>query len=556
MPSPFATLTPQGATKLLKAAIKAADQTISDAPAVNRKYYDGDHYQDGKEWGGPMPTGNAADVQLAKAEIKRAFTSKNAIKETCGRHMRAVIGGEPQWSVTLRRELGEGEEPTPEEQALIDEAGGALIELWDGTEHKKGLLQALQDATTSLLLSGRSCLRAYVPRGRTTIGADGVRRLDSAPQTLADALDYLYVQHPGFAQAAIARDDDTQQPIALYGWTDAAGKEVLEVAYIDGEQTLLGQFASDGTLQSYPLTLGKRLPIYQMEGAPLITEQVRSQQRLLNMALTMLGRNVILGGFLERIFLNAQMPGKTVTDEEGNKRFVPEPLDVGPGSVNVLRGVKYETDEGKTAYTTPSVVYRDPVSVETFTATKRESYQGILEETHQLHALISGDAAASGESRIQARQDFVSSLGDTVTQVNAAGRWLLEIALAYAAFFLGEPGRYEQLRVTFECRVDTGPISSEDRQAIINEVDADLESREGAMVRLGRTDPDTTLQQIASERERLQTPVEAAQTARAQFGLQQDQQAATGVQDRLRRALEGDAGQRVDTSGSGVTNEA
>jgi hypothetical protein len=85
--------------------------------------------------------------------------------------------------------------------------------------------------------------------------------------------------------------------------------------------------------------------------------------------------------------------------------------------------------------------------------------------------------------------------------MNAAGRWLIETALALASYFMGQPGRYSELRATFDCLIDTGPLSGLDRDAILKEVAAGVESEEGAMVRLGRTDPAKTKAQIASEKD-------------------------------------------------------
>jgi hypothetical protein len=180
---------------------------------------------------------------------------------------------------------------------------------------------------------------------------------------------------------------------------------------------------------------------------------------LLNLAKTMLARNVVLGGFLERIILNAQLPGEYVEDATTKKKtFVPSPLKTGAGTTNVLAGLPVSDATGRvTGYATPTIIYRDPVPVTTFNDTALAAYRGMLEEVHQLHAAIAGDATASGESRRQARADFEASLGATIAEVEAAGRWLLETALALAAAFSNQAGRFDALRATFTCRVDSGP---------------------------------------------------------------------------------------------------
>ena len=496
---PFDTLTAQPARQLLTEAIAPADTVIDAAPTVNRAFYDGDHWQTAEQWAGPVPAADDSDVAAVLAQIKQAFVSKNAIKEVCDRHILACIGSEPDWSITVARELGEGQQPTPAEQALINEANAALVAWWDA----RGIHRTIQDAGITLLLAARSCLRLYVPKGLTEEGEDGLRRVPIGD--LSESLARLYLQHPTPDQAAVAVDEDSQQPLGIYIHRDKQGVETLEVCCADGTMTVLGQQTGSSTeLLRWPLDVGGRLLIHQMQAQPLVTEQVRALQRLLNLSLTMLSRNVVQGGFLERVILNGELPGTFVDDATapGVRRFVPAPFHVGAGSVNFVRGVTTTDSEGRETLANPSAVYKDPVPVDTFTATKKEAYQGILEETHQLHALMSGDAAASGESRIQARADFEASLGDTLAQINAAGRWLLETALALASLFADEPGRFAGLRVHFACRVNTGPLSSLDRDAILKEKEAGLESAEGAMMRLGRADPAATLAAVEAEKDR------------------------------------------------------
>lgn len=579
MPTPFDDLTKQQAQERLKDALAPVDTTISDAPTVNIAYYKGDHWQRADQWAGPGPSGMERDATAALGEIKKAFVSKNAIKEAVDRHVRAVIGNEPGWSFAPARSVkgkraqqptrrptandtttnpiglptapqngaqdvtdALGDEPTFEEQARIDETD-ALIEWWDGDERKRGALQVLQDAAATLLLTGKATLRVYIPKAYVN---DGV--LAFAPD-LKTALDRILIHHPAHGTAGVALDDDSQEQIGVY-----TAKDTVEVCYRDGANTILGQYAKDGSYTAYPLALGGRLLVYQLECPPLITEQVRAQQRLLNVALTMLQHNTILAGFTERTLINAQLPGHYEEDATtGERRFIAEPIEFGPGVVNNLVGKKYTDDQGKTTLATPSLSYRDPSPVATFTDTRQAAYMGILEETQQLFALISGDAAASGESRIQARADFISSLGDTITQLEAAIRWLLETVLAYAAFQTNQAGRYDDLRAVAECRIDTGPISAEDRGAILAEVGAELRSKEGGMVALGIDDPDSELQKIASEKGKLQSPTDALQTQRAQLGLQLDQQAADSTQQRLRAALGADT-PTSDQQGQQVVN--
>lgn len=462
--------------------------------AENRAFFEGDHWQGGLAWIGPRPAPGEVGGAEVLAEIQRALIGKNAIREVVTRHMGAVIGQEPAWAMTLVRALADGEEPTPEEQALIDEAEAALTVFWDA----RRLHQDFQQVVAILLYAGRAALRLYVPSGLLDDNGAVVA------QTLPDALAVLYLDVPKPEQAGLVTDRTTQRQTGVYAYTTDDGAERVEVVSVDltSGATLI-QISGGEADERAPLHLGGRLTICELSRDPLITPQVRQQQMLLNLAKTMLARNVVLGGFLERIIFNAQLPGEYVEDPVTRKKtFTPSPLRVGAGTTNTLAGLPVSDATGRvTGYATPTVSYRDPVPVTTFNDTADAAYHGMLEEVHQLHAAIAGDATASGESRRQARADFEASLGATISEVEAAGRWLLETALAMAAAFANQPGRFDSLRATFTCRVDSGPISADEQKEARENVAAGLLSKETGMVRIGVDDTDAEKAKIAAEGE-------------------------------------------------------
>jgi hypothetical protein len=482
--------------------LKDAEERIPDRGEdwlkANRAYYHGDHWQDGDGWSGPMLDMKHKLYSQMLLEIQRAFVSKNTIAEVAERHSAGVIGREPRWRLTVRRPLADGEEPTAQEQTLIDEAEMLLNGWWED----RGCHKVLREAAETMLLAKRGSLRLFVPPGLLVDGL--VPR-----EPVEEAIGRIYLHHPEPEQAAVPRDRNTMQDIGIYLF-ERNNQKLAELIYLDGDWTVirLAEATSDeGEEEEQPepwrFNLGGRLTMFEMNRRLLITEQVRQNQKLLNLALTMLQRNVIQGGFLERTFFNAQLPGKDIPDPDrpGETKFVPEPLHVGPGATNFLSGVVTEDDQGNTVVATPSVVYRNPVPVETFAETKREAYSCILEEVDQLHVLITGDATASGESRKQAQTDFRQSLLDSKDQLEKATAWLLETVLAMAAEFSGQAGRYEELRVDAECRVDLGPISGDEQRVARELVEAQIISKRTAMSRVGVDDADAEAGQIATEQE-------------------------------------------------------
>lgn len=536
MATPFDALTLADVQRL-------AGQTTPAWAADNRTLYDGDHWNGGKFWIGPAPAPTDADAAQVIAEIQRAFVSKNAVREVVGRHVAGVIGREPAWGYTPRRPLRADKKTgkkklTQAEQALIDEAEAALTSWWD----ERGALALLQECAATLLLSGRGALRLFVPSGLLVDG--------QVPQgDLATQLSRIYLHHPSPRQAVIVTDPATQLRCSIYVYQEqqldgSQGQTCAEVSYVDpADGMTVLRVLTPTTDTAVRLPLGGHLMLSDMARPALVTDSVRQSQMQLNLARTMEGRNAVQGGFLERIVLGGQMPGSYVDDPTApagpngeRKRFVPGRMRLGAGRTNWIAGIPIRDEQGRvTGYTTPSVVYRDPVSPETFQLTAGASYRAILEEVQQLHALIAGDATASGESRKQARADFEKSLGPTKAQVDKLVRWILETALALASHFAGQGARYTALRATCDCRVDTGPLGSEERKAILDQVAAGLLSKETALALLGIEDVDAELARIAAE--------QAESAARAQAsGLPAPQ--SQGQQDAGGGAPTGERGQQ------------
>lgn len=496
------------------------DYTYSDAQTVvakrldaatfqsNRAFYHGDHWQKGDGWIGPKPSDNDTDAESVWAEIEAGFVSKNAAREVVDRHANAVLSQEPDWDVTPRRALKADEQPTTAEQSLIDEANAALMTWWN----EKEILKLLQDALAKALWGERACLRLYVPIGLTERD-DDAQTVAVPKGTLEESFARLHLEIVEADRGAIERDIDTQSKIGVYLFQDVtpliAGQtqhaNFAELHYLDENHRAVIRRVGEKEDQQIALDLNQRLAFYELCLPPFLTEQVRSNNKLLNMALTMLARNVVLGGFLERVLLNAQLPGEWVDDptRPGTKMFQPREFKVGAGSTNALAGLPIYGEPTRpgviTGYANPSVVYRDPVAIDTFVGTKAEAYQAVLEEVHQLHALIAGDATASGESRKQAEKDFLKSLRKTINAVNDAVRWLLETSLAMAANFSEQTNRFDELRATSTCNTDAAEITSGDIEDAIKLKDAKLLAPTTAMARVGVADPSAESTKVQAE---------------------------------------------------------
>lgn len=525
MPLVFDDYTLQIAQSLAKSRVS------KDAP-INLAYYLGDHWQAGVGWTGPMPQSTDDGYATTQAEIKKAFVSRNAIGEVVDRHAGGVLGRELHWKFSVKRPLGKvttkdeitgqeitkEEQPSDEEQALITEAEQALTTWWD----KHQTPNKLQDMVRLALLAKRAVLRIYVPPGlRDEAGNIPTGKLD-------ESLDRIWFQHLGtnedtldlqLPSATVYTDKLTRRDIGIFTYREAPekpdgadGPEMAELSYVDeAGNTILRIIGNDDAKEDrIELPLGGRLTMHEMTRRALIGEQIVSQQKLLNLAETMKQRNVVLGGFLERVLLNAQLPGRYIDNADGTKRFIPDPMQVGAGTTNNLQGIIYKDAQGNEQITNPGVVYRDPVPVTTFSETSDSAYLSILEEAQQLHYALAGDAVVSAVSRIQAQAAFQKDLLISAVQVEAAARWLLETVLAMAAHFSNQSERFAGLRAVVQARVDSGPISADEKRVAIEMRDGGLWATETAMSASGIEDVDSEKERIEREQQQQQSKDAAA----------------------------------------------
>jgi hypothetical protein len=485
---------------------------------VNRRFFQGDHWQDGAGYIGPRPQPQEAGATDTMNEIALLFTSQNAIREVTLRHALGAVGKAWQWGYSPRRAVAEDEEPTPDEQMRVDEASRLMTD-WLAARKVRTLLQ---DAVTTLLLAERSAIQLTVPAGLAEeVNGTTVVRANSIEEALAK----IWPAHPMPEDATVVTDPDTKLEAAV--WTFEAPKgdgaadgaadndeeaetvEYAGICYLDRDGTTVMRIvrndadddaadAADANKQpqTSPLPLGGRITMFEMHRPALITTQVQQAQRALNFALTMVPRNVTTGGFLERFVLDGMMPGHWEVDAEGRKtgKWIENPFYVGAGTTNFIQAAESETtdSQGNTVTTrgNPSVVFRDPIPPDASLAAKDAHYQSILEETGQLHRILSGTAQASGKSRIQARAEYLSTLQTTQPEAESALRFILDTALAMAEAIAGTPGYYTDLiRADASCVLDAGPMSPEERTGIEASVGKTL-STETAMAMLGVDDVD------------------------------------------------------------------
>lgn len=491
---------------------------------TNRLFFRGDHWQNGAGWIGPHPEATADNFVETMQEIYNIFTSKNVIRESVMRHALGVVGRNIQWGfAAIDETVDENGKPTDEVQKKIKEAT-KLLRPWLQSRKVSTLLR---DAICTLLLSERAGIQLTVPSGLAD-EVDGVLVIQAA--TIAEALAFIYPEHPLPDNSAVVSDKDTMCEAGIWRYTlDEDDNNTEDDALIEGgsstaeeedstsvEYTALCYVGSDGLTVikvlggdddedaddvTSTLDLGGRIPMFEMRRAALITMQVQQGQRALNLAESMIPRTAVTSGFMERMLMDAQMPGEPEVDNEGTPtgRWIEKPFYVGAGTTNFIQSTEYLDEEGRTKRANGKVTYREPANASGPITASDKHYRSILDETGQLHVVMAGDSNPSGTSRLNARIEYLSTLQLTQGEVEAAFRFIVDTALAMAEAIANQPGYYTNvIRCQAACRLDAGPLQPAERQAVENSIGKTI-SQDTAMLLVGIEDVEAEKARMAMD---------------------------------------------------------
>ena len=499
------------------------DEALAPNTEKNRKFMDGDHWQGGDGWKGPRPDPADPEASEVLMRIESTFCSSNTIKEVVERHAGGALGREPVWGFTPRRGLKAGEKPTEEEQGLIDEIEAFITAWWNEKGAHGAFLEALQHA----LWAARGMVRCFVPSGRlttwTVTGQDSQGQPVQVPRAglklirgdIEGALHNLFIEAPGPEDSTVYTDPATQAKVGITRYFVKADEndptsddvEFFELVWVDdvsGRTFFRTVSVEDGSDSTIDLDMGGNRTLMMIERAQMITDQVVQNQMAMNVAITLSPENLADATYLERTFLNARMPGyeeeyEDPVTHQKRKRWVRENYVTGPGAVNFVKGEEIPQADGTTTLTTPQLVHKPASNLAPIFEGADFHYTLILKETHQTHILKNEEGRASGKSHEQARVDYNISLNDSKEPSEEVGRQALEAIVAWSEVLAGVPGKYSKvLRAFFECQLDLGPVSQDERSQNRQDVEAGLMDDETAMARAGILDVDKTKAIIAT----------------------------------------------------------
>ena len=477
------------------------------------KAFNGDYWQNSKGFLAPTIEASAMTV------FENRFVSRNTVQEVVSRVSDAFFKS-PNWYISKKGQKVDKSQP----DANIDEPTKALIEKIDKILNNfwttQKLEQKLQQALNSRLVAGRGGLRVYIPVSQQN------KISNLTLEEIETAFSAIRVEFVEPDNAIVLEDDGDKFSIVKYekieNYESQETVKIIEFSFVDDNgKTFIGVVTDKDTSTfniidlastklderdpekkdiSNALDLGKETSFYEISGDTLITPQVMQLASLLNLALTLTGIAIFESGFQEIITTNTQFEFTEVPDSSkpGKKRKVPIGLKRGGGAVQNFVGItKVNLETGVKDFAQPQITVKDPVPLENFKVAKDLAYEAILEEVSQNYIQISGDAAASGVSRVQAMNAFYLKIKKYKPDVDAIGSWLLTSILRLLS--LSKNIDLSEYSVMLDSQIDIGQLTSEEKKFVIQMLKEGIISMETARVLLKVDNP--TLEQMLIDEE-------------------------------------------------------
>ena len=494
------------------------------------KAYNNDFWQNGL--GSLLPPGNGTNASAVNNMFAKRYVFRNVIKECTGRVSGAFFGKAPNWKYRSGgKEVARPKEVKGDADASIKEVDDALADLWT----RQNLADEMSKAFESRLAFGRGGLRVFLPtkfkRANTVTQAQepDVETSDEAIATvqfpdIPTAIRAMRVEFVPPTQGRLLDDEGEQFSIVSYSvredWQTKEHEGVIEFSFVDNKKmTFLGTLKERGGESSLKalaekgqlsdgMALDECTTYSEFKGEPYISPGLYKNNQLLNLALTCAGFSLVDNGFGEMVLTNVDLETETIIGPDGEPQKIPKRIKRGGAVINNFVGIEtVDETTGATQVATPGVTFRDPTPMNAFKDGSDMAYAACLQEAGQLYALISGDATASGESRIQALADFLLRITKYKSEVDEQGSWLLTLIVLFAATLANKTSPID--RVMFDSRVHVANVSASERDVIMKMRRDGVISRETERVLLGVDDPSMEATLVLKEQ---QAPIKETTT--------------------------------------------
>lgn len=471
---------------VLDKELTLSEEESSKHEVLLKAYLD-DFWQKGQE--SLLPPSSGSNSSTIDNLFAKRFVYRNVITECVGRVSGAFFGKAPNWRLNFTEAGDSAPDSLPDEILSLDETLGSV---WSN----ENIADTLARAFETRLAFGRGGLRIYIPARYKAGGEDGLTVMFKTPE---DALRAMRVEFVPPTRSKLLDEDGELLSLIKYedrvDWTTDRSENVIEFSFVDDSGlTWIGtvrELSSAGSLADTDLSSGFDLKgattFNEFKGKPYITHALYKNNQLLNLALTCAGFSIVDNGFGEMILTNVALETETVAGPDGSTMEVPKRIRRGGGAIQNFVGIETSDDSGSISRATPGVTFRQPTAMDAFKGGVDIAYAACLQEAGQLHALISGDATASGESRIQALTDFTTKIARYKAEIDEMGSWLLSTMVRWSLELSGAES--PDLQVTFDSRMSVGPLSESERSAVMSMHEKGVISRATERILLGIDDP-------------------------------------------------------------------
>lgn len=492
-------MTYSGATKYLPQSLQFDfDRQVLDL------IESGNFWQDAQRYVGPLPApGDVGGWTL----LRKSFAPILKLRECLNRHVRGVIGREPQFEAML-----DGAQP------LADAADSATGAAWyNEQEHK--LARAI---VTRLLSTGSAFIRYDVPPGLVSEGVDRNTGEPTMGVSAADwqagyALTYLELCPRG--TASITTDSLTKKKTSFYSYVEESESgqktKCIQVSWLDADKiTRVRVVKSNAPADEWAVDCGGNLLVLEANIERMITPDLLRLQDIVCSIATMVKVNTDVAGYPQTDAIDIAKPSIRVaaptTENPNATRLEAVPMASGPRSMRawyseVARdndGNVITADDGKPIMRSGSVQYRDPVSSQPLRDDIDMFNNEIYTACNQRHIAQQSRGNTSAEYLIEMRADYADSLLETQPDLERLLSNAFKARLCMAAFLAGDGEALETFKagyVRVALMLNAGPISGGQAQEILARVAAGLLSKETAMILLGIDDPDAELDKIKAQ---------------------------------------------------------
>jgi len=463
----------------------------------NWRYYEGLNTFD--FWTGPKPEINHPKYQTVMTRLKKAFHQYNIVRKITNHYINALVGKPFHWY--LKNENGETDTENEAEKYLqmwwdYNKQVSISQRLGKGKPFAEAVCQMLvRDNRGSINTSTTGNITQDINGGIGT----GYLRLYS-PKRYANLQPWkkIILHCPSPGSVLVERDPDGILYRATYSYDK--GRETYTL--LDNGLTQIVD--EQGTRE---IDLHGRLPVFELSGDCIVTQDIKDAQNAINKSLTLKGENLNFAGFLERVILNGQMPGKWVNDPAapGGERFVSDAAGMqgGAGKAMYVQGIPIGDRRNPSGYTDPSVMYRDPVDVENFLKDFELNLKCAYLAADLGHLLSAGDGSLSAVSRRTLKEDFVTGLGQYAENIQAVISNIFDTVLLLLSYDLQRPD-FTQYSTAVELKLNLGTPLPEERDQNRQDYQAGLLSWTTAVMGTGEvSDPDAEWALKLREREEM-----------------------------------------------------